>query len=143
MLDTIHILISVSTLPTISHAACTDQSSPRECYEAGLADVGNALAQLKTLQNDLKSLRNDFDSFKSSTTSQINTLSAEFSALDLQEAFGPTELINTFHQLGNGLWEVAGHCPQGTLVVGFFCEVESGSGRLQNAEIRTDDNAFS
>src|SRR5271165_525576 len=42
--------------PGLAQSPCTDKSTPRECYEAGLADVGAALARLKLLEGKLSSI---------------------------------------------------------------------------------------
>jgi hypothetical protein len=58
----------------VSHAqaTCTDKSSPRECYETGLAQVGTALAEFRNIERDLEqikktesTLRTELDSAKS------------------------------------------------------------------------------
>jgi hypothetical protein len=60
---------------------CNDRSSQRECYEAGLAQVGTAIAQFKSLQNDIQALKDGLQSLRDvvstkatkTTTDQLQT----------------------------------------------------------------------
>jgi septal ring factor EnvC (AmiA/AmiB activator) len=43
--------------PSMAQSTCTDASSARQCYEAGLAQVGAALGEFRKLQADFEQLK--------------------------------------------------------------------------------------
>jgi hypothetical protein len=45
--------------PSKAQAQCTNTSSPRECYEAGLTQVGAALGQFRAMQAEVQSLKEE------------------------------------------------------------------------------------
>lgn len=79
------LLVEISTVD--AQTVCTDKSSPRECYEAGLAQVGAALGEFHKTQADLAQFEKAEADFRAQaaakTDAAMKALSARIDSLDL------------------------------------------------------------
>ncbi len=71
----------------------------------------------------------------------FSTLDKQFRALALQ-AVKSERREAARNSPTDGNFTASGTCPKGSTIVGYYCQIDSGGGNLQNAGIDTENNSF-